>query len=103
MIKKKLISIALCAAILLGCVFSAVLTANAAETRDEPSYKEENSVFESMPEHFVFSSGAGWATNLYIENDGSFTGEYHQYALGIREDEYPNGTVYICNFILNTN
>lgn len=42
---RRILSIALCAAMLLGCVFSAVMTANAAETVDEPSastsYRDE--------------------------------------------------------------
>ena len=52
-----------------------------------------------LPEKFTFSSGAGgWATHLFLESDGSFTGEYHDSDMGVKGDNYPRGTVYICNF-----
>ena len=66
------------------------VTANAAE---------EASIWEEVPEYFVFSSGVGaWATELQMEEDGSFTGVYHDSEMGDTGDGYPNGTVYFCNF-----
>ena len=66
------------------------VTANAAE---------ETSIWEEVPEYFVFSSGVGaWATELQVEDDGSFTGVYHDSEMGDTGDGYPNGTVYFCNF-----
>ena len=66
------------------------VTANAAE---------ETSIWEEVPEYFVFSSGVGaWATELQMEDDGSFTGVYHDSEMGDTGDGYPNGTVYFCNF-----
>ena len=66
------------------------VTANAAE---------ETSIWEEVPEYFVFSSGVGaWATELQMEEDGSFTGVYHDSEMGDTGDGYPNGTVYFCNF-----
>lgn len=57
------------------------------------------SVFEQLPSEFVFSSGAGgWGTYLYINADGTFTGEYHDSDMGDTGSGYSNGTVYICNF-----
>lgn len=57
------------------------------------------SVFEQLPSEFVFSSGAGgWGTYLYINADGTFTGEYHDSDMGDTGSGYPDGTVYICNF-----
>ena len=48
---------------------------------------------------FYFSSGAGaWATELEIEADGSFSGEYHDSDMGDSGTDYPNGTRYICEF-----
>ena len=48
---------------------------------------------------FLFMSGAGgWSTQLSLNRDGSFTGEFHDSEMGDRTEEYPNGSVYICNF-----
>lgn len=48
---------------------------------------------------FVFSSGAGgWATELTIREDGSFSGEYYDGELGATGDAYPNGTMYQSDF-----
>lgn len=59
----------------------------------------EASLFEEMPEEFVYASGAGgWSTNLYLEDDGSFTGSYHDSDMGDAGADYPNGTIYVCEF-----
>ena len=59
----------------------------------------EDSMWKETPENFVFSSGVGaWATELQVEDDGSFTGYYHDSDMGETGEGYPNGTVYICNF-----
>lgn len=45
-----------------------------------PSYAlpSLDTLFMKMPYHWSHSSGAGgWSTELYIEDDGSFTGYYH--------------------------
>lgn len=48
---------------------------------------------------FLFMSGAGaWSTQLSLNRDGSFTGVFHDSEMGDRAEEYPNGSVYICNF-----
>ncbi|MBO5278373.1 MAG: DUF1311 domain-containing protein [Lachnospiraceae bacterium] len=48
---------------------------------------------------FVFSSGAGgWATELTIQEDGSFSGEFYDGELGMTSDTYPNGTMYQSDF-----
>ena len=70
-------------------------------TETEPAeelafWQEEHVVF---PLYFGFSSGAGgWGTELILEEDGSFTGSYHDSEMGSTGEGYPNGTVYICNF-----
>ena len=57
------------------------------------------SIFELLPTEFVFSSGAGgWATQITLNTDGAFTGKYYDSEMGDAKAEYPNGTVYICNF-----
>ena len=48
---------------------------------------------------FYFASGAGgWATELEIEEDGTFSGEYFDSDMGDRGTDYPNGTRYECEF-----
>lgn len=60
------------------------------EVNDETS--NETIIFESIPHQFVFTSGVGgWSTEIEIKNDGTFTGQYHDTAMGLKE-------VYICNF-----
>ena len=58
-----------------------------------------SSVFAELPDKFVYSSGAGaWATELYLNDDGTFTGQYYDSDMGYTGADYPNGTVYISNF-----
>ena len=53
--------------------------------------------FEGM--EWTFSSGAGgWSTDLQIQPDGTFTGVFHDSEMGETADEYPDGTVYYCEF-----
>ena len=53
-----------------------------------------------MPSTFVFSSGVGgWSTRLELLTDGSFSGSYSDTDMGDTGDDYPNGTMYVCNFI----
>lgn len=77
--------------------------------REEEPSKEETPETESEEPvfsfadladlQFSFSSGAGgWETLLTIDADGSFSGEYFDGELGSTGDEYPNGTVYQCDF-----
>ncbi len=48
---------------------------------------------------FTFSSGAGgWANQLMIRGNGSFSGQYFDVEMGATGDNYPNGTMYQCNF-----
>lgn len=47
---------------------------------------------------FIFASGAGaWWTELHIHEDGTFEGLHHDSDMDTGED-YPDGTVYYCNF-----
>ena len=59
-----------------------------------------SSVFETMADmEWEFCSGAGaWSTLLWIREDGSFIGEFHDSDMGDCTDEYPDGTVYLCSF-----
>lgn len=48
---------------------------------------------------FYFSSGAGaWCTELFINSDGTFHGNYHDTDMGDSGEGYPNGTLYNCAF-----
>ena len=59
---------------------------------------DETAFFESLPD-FSFSSGVGgWSTDIYIEPDGTFTGYFHDSELGMTGDDYPYGSIYVCDF-----
>lgn len=49
---------------------------------------------------YSFSSGAGaWSTELLLNEDGTFSGRYHDTDMGDADDAwYPNGTVHYCRF-----
>lgn len=65
---------------------------------EETSF-DSSEILSKLNEPFTFSSGAGaWGTTLQINNDGSFSGSYHDSDMGDRNDSYPKGTVYYCNF-----
>lgn len=60
---------------------------------------EQTALLDVLPLQFSFSSGAGgWQTELYLNRDGSFNGIYMDADMGIVGEEYPNGTVHICEF-----
>lgn len=68
-------------------------------TSKEAPQTEDTSVFASMPSEGIFSSGAGgWATNMNLKSDGTFTGVYYDSDLGFTGEGYPHGTTKICNF-----
>lgn len=48
---------------------------------------------------FIFSSGVGgWATELKVNADGSFSGSYFDSDMGETGDDYPDGVMYSCDF-----
>lgn len=120
--KLKAAALALCLLLLAGCgkqgtqFSAAVITTGggdaekppaedtAAPETEEPaapeSAAETENLFETMPRTYLFCSGAGgWSTELYLEPDGSFSGEYHDSDMGVADTAaFPNGTMYICNF-----
>ncbi len=52
-----------------------------------------------FPLELLFSSGAGgWGTTMVLNRDGSFEGGFEDHELGSRGKDYPNGSVYLCNF-----
>ena len=64
------------------------------------TFKQENvDVFSILPSEFIFSSGAGgWGTEITLNDDGTFIGQYHDSDMGDSGSGYSNGTVYICDF-----
>ncbi len=69
------------------------------EAEAEEAKQEEFSFADFRNLEFWFCSGAGgWATILYIEEDGSFSGEWFDGELGVTGEDYPNGTIYRCDF-----
>ena len=66
---------------------------------DALSDAEIRELLGSLPDAFIFTSGAGaWGTELTIAPDGTFTGMFHDSEMGAIGDENPNGEVYICEF-----
>ena len=66
------------------------------ELVQETFWAEEGLTYPVM---FYFSSGAGgWGTELYLNEDGTFTGFFRDSEMGEIGEGYPNGTVYICEF-----
>lgn len=56
--------------------------------------------FENVSDRvFYFSSGVGaWATELSIDSDGTFKGNFHDADMGDVGEAYPNGVLYYCDF-----
>ena len=67
----------------------------------EPEEQEEEDPFSfaDLPDTLFLSSGVGaWASELSVNADGSFTGQYHDMDMGVTGEGYPNGTQYLCRF-----
>lgn len=75
------------------------LSIHQSETQAEKSAESSFSFADIADRGFSFSSGAGaWSTELFISQDGSFEGLYHDSNMGDSSDAYPGGTIYICSF-----
>lgn len=84
-----------------GDITEEITAVESEEAVEEPAEEiiEETSLPIKNTMEFFFSSGAGgWGTELYLEKDGSFTGEFHDSNMGETGEGYPNGTCYICEF-----
>ncbi len=68
-------------------------------TSQQDANPEDVSLPDALPMEFVFSSGAGgWRTTLTLNPDGSFEGSYSDSEMGDSGEDYPNGSVYVCEF-----
>jgi len=107
---KKVVLLILMGALLVGCGTNGASTGNNNVNTENGNVVRENTenttedeqtppgyeVFSQLPDSFYFSSGAGaWGTDLYLEDDGTFHGTYHDSDAGSTGEGYPNGTVYI--------
>ena len=70
------------------------------DAQDLPEDSEEQTdAQEEWPQNYYFSSGAGgWGTEVFMKDDWSFTGKFHDSDMGTTGEGYPYGTVYYCNF-----
>ncbi len=72
------------------------------QNMDEEQKEIKNSDFAFVDVsdiEFTFASGAGgWSTYLYIEEDGTFYGNFHDSDMGCTGEGYPGGTIYYCDF-----
>lgn len=69
------------------------------ESSEISETEQENPLTDSGALSFVFSSGAGgWGTQLTLQSDGTFTGQYHDSEMGDIGEENPGGTFYYCDF-----
>ncbi len=72
------------------------------QNMDEEQKETKNSDFtfaDVSDIEFTFASGAGgWSTYLYIEEDGTFYGNFHDSDMGCTGEGYPGGTIYYCDF-----
>lgn len=70
------------------------------EVEESQEVSEREFLFEDLADlEFYFSSGVGaWWTELYIHEDGTFDGVYRDSDMGVTGEEYPDGTMYYCDF-----
>ncbi len=66
---------------------------------DEENEGQSFSFSDIKDFEFYFSSGVGaWSTEFTVNDDGSFSGGYHDTNMGETGEGFPNGTVYTCTF-----
>ena len=77
----------------------AFLLAGLTLTCSSPVRAEDFTFADLKDVEFVFASGVGgWSTELKIAEDGTFSGYFHDSEMGLSGDDYPYGTVYVCDF-----
>ena len=105
--------LALCLVLLTGC--GAKQPESPAEEQEPPAAEQPEAPVEqpeapaeeqdtvtlpdALPLDLMFASGAGgWSTDMTLDQDGSFTGAYHDSEMGEQGESYPNGSCYISTF-----
>jgi hypothetical protein len=75
-------------------------TENTTEAEEATEAEETEYTFEDLSKYsYEFCSGAGgWSTDFTIEEDGYFSGTYHDSEMGSFGEGYPNGTMYAAVF-----
>ena len=70
------------------------------DTTETTKANDSTITFEDLAKYaYSFSSGAGgWSDDFDIEKDGSFHGSYHDSDMGDTGDDYPDGTIYYCEY-----
>lgn len=84
---------------LFSLILAFILLISLTACADDSAGKKTSSKlpFESM--RFSFCSGASsWSTELVLNGDGTFTGNYMDNDINSFSDEYPDGTAYVCEF-----
>lgn len=68
-------------------------------TAQQDAESKDVSLPDALPKEFVFASGAGaWGTTITLNPDGSFKGSYSDSEMGDSGENYPHGSVYVCEF-----
>ena len=71
-------------------------TEAATQAASEAESSETLPISEAI--NMTFASGAGgWSTELTLNPDGSFNGNYHDSEMGDTGEDYPNGSMYIAS------
>ena len=101
--KRKEFKILMALVCIIACVGFLTSCGNEKQGKVKPEKKvvedEKNPIFDVLPLEFVFSSGAGaWQSIITLNSDGSFKGTYSDAEMGSNGEDYPNGTVYTCEF-----
>ena len=99
---KKLIALFI-SLVMCVCMFSGCDVDDIIEDEFENTKKHEKGERVRLPikddMEFMFSSGAGgWRTELSLDPDGEFEGEYTDSEMGSTGEGYPRGTLYECEF-----
>lgn len=113
-IRRKCIGLGLTVAMMIGMTFGCGKKENQSDTEkkipdsevtsqsevSELKEIEDGFTYKNLTDYeFYFSSGAGgWATQLWIHEDGTFEGSYQDSDMGDTGSEYPNGVQYSCEF-----
>ncbi len=74
-------------------------TASPSGTASASAQTDAASVLKDIPDEFFFSSGAGaWASTIWLNDDGTFTGTYDDADMGGENEQYPEGVLYSSRF-----